>query len=148
VHPLLLVFIAVALGAVGQICLKQGMGGMRISGPLPQKLVGLVSAIFTPYVFCGLFLYAVSTLFWLTVLTTQELSYVYPMIAVGYVVVTVLSLVFLHEQVSPLRWLSLFIICVGVAMLALLGANRSQPGAHNSGSSIQTSQHTPYDSTP
>ena len=125
VHPLLLVLIAVSLGAVGQVFLKHGMGGVSISGSIVEKAIRLLHAILTPYVFIGILLYVISTLFWLVVLTTEKLSYVYPMIAVGYVLTTMLSLLFLHERVKPLGWLSLFVICLGVAMLAVLGGDRA-----------------------
>ncbi len=137
-HPLLLVLIAVALGAVGQIFLKQGMGGMKLSGAGAQRVLSLLAAILKPAVFTGLLLYAISTLFWLTVLTTQQLSYVYPMIAVGYVLVTVLSVLFLREQVSALRWLSLLVICAGVAMLAVWGGNHSGSKVQSLESGVQT----------
>ncbi|NIM05743.1 MAG: EamA family transporter [Armatimonadetes bacterium] len=126
VHPLLLVLIAVTLGAVGQIMLKQGMGGTGVSGSIGQQGRILFRAILTPYVLFGLMLYGISALFWLKVLSTQELSYVYPMIAVSYVIVTVLSIIFLREQISPMRWVALLVICAGVAMLALWGANKAQ----------------------
>jgi drug/metabolite transporter (DMT)-like permease len=128
VHPLVLVLIAVSLGAAGQILLKQGMGGVEITGPLGRQGRILLRAILTPYVFLGITLYAVSTLFWLKVLTTQELSYVYPMIAVSYVMVTILSIIFLQERVNPMRWLALVVICAGVAMLAIWGNNKAKSG--------------------
>lgn len=121
VHPLILVLIALTLGAVGQLLLKQGISGINISGTIFQQLMTLFRAVFTPFVFFGIMMYAISALFWLKVLSTQELSYVYPMIAVSYVTVTILSIIFLHEHVSPMRWIALFIICLGVAMLAIWG---------------------------
>jgi len=124
-HPLILVLFAVMLGAVGQILLKQGMGGLDISGAIGAKLTGILKAMLQPYVLAGLCCYVISTLFWLLVLTTQELSYVYPMIAIGYVLVTILSVIFLREHVPPLRWVSLGVICLGVAMLATLGVKKN-----------------------
>lgn len=126
VHPLVLVLIAVSLGAAGQIFLKQGMREVALTGALGQQARLLFRAILTPNVFFGLVLYAVSTLFWLKVLSTEELSYVYPMIAVSYALVTILSAIFLHERVNPMRWISLLVICLGVAMLAIWGANKVQ----------------------
>lgn len=129
-HPLLLVLIAISIGAIAQILLKKGMTGIILLGP-----ASLIAAVFTPYVFVGLALYAFSTLFWLKVLSTQELSYVYPMIAVSYVIVAVLSAFFLHEKISLMRGLSLAVICAGVAMLATLGANKTSK-AHSPHSEV------------
>lgn len=123
VHPLLLVLIAISLAAVAQICFKIGMGGAAIAGAPGKQAFILLRAVFTPFVFVGLTLYVISTVLWLKLLSTQELSYIYPMIALSYVLVTILSIVILKEQVPPLRWLALLVICLGVAMLAILGKN-------------------------
>jgi uncharacterized membrane protein len=130
VHPLLMVLIAISLAAVAQILFKTGMTGAALSGAPGEQTRTILRAVFTPMVFSGLFLYGVSTLLWLKLLSTQELSYIYPMIAVSYVMVTLLSIIFLKEQVPPLRWLALLVICLGVAMLAILGKNpRTQTSA-------------------
>jgi drug/metabolite transporter (DMT)-like permease len=123
VHPLLLVLIAISLAAVAQIFFKTGMNDLKLDGAPGQQTLLILRAVFKPAVFFGLFLYVVSTVLWLKLLSTQELSYIYPMIAVSYVMVTVLSIVVLKEDVPPLRWLALLVICLGVAMLAILGKN-------------------------
>ena len=138
VHPLFLVLIAVSLGSVGQVFLKTGMGGTSITGSFAEKGMELLRAIINPYVLIGLSLYVISTLFWLVVLSTQKLSYVYPMIAVGYVLTTMLSFVILHERVKPLGWLALLVICLGVAMLAVLGGDQASSKTKNPQTKTET----------
>jgi len=118
-HVLVLVAIAVILASFGQVAMKVGM--MRI-GDLGQPglafVFGLVKAIFTPYVFLGFFLYAVSSLFWLMVLKQAKLSYAYPLIASTYVIVLFLSWVFFQERITLVRSLGVLLICLGVVFVA------------------------------
>lgn len=119
VHPLVLVLIAVALGAFGQVSLKYGVGLLKDFGPLGGgTILSLVRAIFTPYVFFGFLLYGISSLFWLFVLQQKELSYLYPMIAVGYVLVVFLSWRFFGDHVGWLRVAGVALICAGVVLVA------------------------------
>lgn len=115
VHPLLLVAIAVTLGAFGQVALKHGMSLIGGDG---SALLKAIHGIITPYVLLGLSLYVFSTVIWLAVLATEELSYVYPMIATGYLLVSFLAWVFFREQISSWRIIGVVMICMGVAFVA------------------------------
>lgn len=116
---LLLIFVSVILGVLGQLSMKQGM--LRV-GYVSLELTKLSSSFFhiitTPFVLLGLFLYAVSAMFWLVVLSRVELSYAYPMISIGYVFVIFFSWVLFHEHISSSRILGALLICSGVLLLA------------------------------
>ncbi|UCH35512.1 MAG: multidrug resistance protein [Armatimonadota bacterium] len=118
---LLLVFIAVVLASFGQIAMKHGMNLTGSLGPSPGVtiLFGLLKAVFTPYVFLGLALYAISAMFWLMVLKqAQELSYVYPLIGSTYVIVLLLSWLFFKEHITLVRSVGVVLICLGVVFVA------------------------------
>ena len=120
-----LIAIAELLGAFGQVFMKIGMGGRP---PIPggETLivriiafgVWLVQTVFTRNVFIGLMLYFISSLFWLTLLRWFELSFVYPLIATGYIVVMVLSYFFFHDQITWVRIVGVLLICAGVGFIA------------------------------
>ncbi len=125
-NPLSLLLISVALGSVGQLVLKHGIaqiGGLHAAPGVLGMLTGALRAIFTPYIFLGFAFYGLSSLLWLNVLSQVKLSTAYPMIAVGYVLVVILSAVFLREKVSPITVAGLFFICLGVSLIGV-GANR------------------------
>jgi uncharacterized membrane protein len=48
-----------------------------------------------------------------------DYSYVMPAGAFGYALLTLLAVVFLHESVSPRRWIGVILICVGVLVVGL-----------------------------
>lgn len=113
----LLIFTPISMAAIGQILLKSGMnkiGEITFSGQLPSSFL----KIFTnPLVLVGLFFYGGGMLLWLIVLSKEELSFVYPMVAASYVITVVLSRIFLKEEVPMLRWFALLIIVVGILLI-------------------------------
>ena len=111
--------IVTAVGAVGQLLLKVGMGQVANKAP---SLAGILKIMVTePLVLFGLILYALNTILYLRVLQQYPLSLVYPMIAFSYVVVTVLAWLLLGEQVPMLRIIGLLTISIGVLLLAVSG---------------------------
>ena len=54
---------------------------------------------------------------YMTVLSWADYSYVMPAGAFGYALLTLLAVVFLHENVSPRRWVGVALICIGVLLV-------------------------------
>ncbi|MFM7585277.1 MAG: EamA family transporter [Caldilinea sp.] len=46
-----------------------------------------------------------------------ELSYAYPALSLGYVLITLVSAAILGEQVTTLRWAGVFVIVAGVILV-------------------------------
>jgi len=65
--------------------------------------------------------FAVATLLWLVVLRHTAISYAYPLLGAGYILVTLLAKWLLQEKVSLLRWASILVITAGVL---IVGANQ------------------------
>lgn len=83
------------------------------------QFVGFLMKLFTNYQsLAGLFLYFVSGLIWAYLLTKLDISFVQPILALTYVATPILAILFLDEYVSPLRWLGIFVIIVGVTVVA------------------------------
>lgn len=120
INPIVLLLINVVLGSAGQIALKQGvtsLGGLSGGSGLLGMFTGALRAIATPYVFLGFALYGISSLLWLNILSQVRLSIAYPMISLSYVVVVLLSSVFLKEKVNPITLGGLLLICLGVSLI-------------------------------
>lgn len=115
-HPVVLILVAVSFGAIAQLLLKTGIDSVKGD---TVGFTGLIIAAFTNLrVLVGFVLYAFGSVLWIVVLSKAELSYAYPMIALAYVVVTILSKVFLHEEVTLVRWSGLALICCGVFLIS------------------------------
>ena len=119
IRPLWLILTSVFLGVVGQLSMKKGMSYLGpISLNLSTLFVNLTRMLTSPFVLFGLFLYAISAVLWLAVLSRVQLSYAYPMISIGYVLILILSWVFLNERLVYLRILGVLLICCGVFLVS------------------------------
>lgn len=115
-----LVLLAIVCGVAGQLSLKSGMTqvGQVGAAALAQPLQLALRVLTTPLVVGGLGLYVLGAAAWLTVLSRVPLSLAYPMLALSYALTPALAWLLLGEQVSSLRWLGIFTICVGVLLVA------------------------------
>ena len=120
--PVVVILVNVVLGSIGQISLRYGasrLGDLRVGYGLASSLLGAFKGIFTPYVFLGLLLYAVSAVLWIFVLNQVRLSFAYPMISLSYVLVVLLSALILGERVPTVTIGGLILICLGVSLIGV-----------------------------
>jgi len=116
---LLLVMVCVTIGVFGQLAMKKGM---NIVGFITLRDVfssRIFSIIFQKYVFIGIMLYVSSALIWLVVLSQEELSFVYPLISIGYVLTAILSKFLFNESLTMFRFFGILLICGGVYLIVL-----------------------------
>lgn len=119
--PLLLAFSAPAIGTTGQLLLKYVMKGIGPLGTAGGDSVWRVCARLAgnPLFLAAVALYALGFVVWLIVLSRLELSYAYPILALSYCFVPALSHYVFGEQVSPMRWVGVGIICLGVSVVGI-----------------------------
>lgn len=114
-----LILAGVLLNAFAQVLLKKGMLSIGYFEfhfqdffPILKK-VGLNS-----YILSGLASYVISVMIWLLVLARVEVSYAYPFLSVGYVVVTAMGYFLFQENLSWMRVSGIAVIVVGVLLLS------------------------------
>ena len=107
-----LVLVNVVLLVIGQLLFKLGLD--RIGA---LTLHNLFVVFLFPLIWAGLVLYVVATLIWFFVLSRAQLNVVYPLQSISYILALVLSIVILHEQATPLRWVGTVVILVGVVLV-------------------------------
>ncbi len=116
----LLIFASIGLAVMGQLFLKRGM--MQV-GIIHLRLYNLGDSLLRMFtnisVIAGVLFFGASTALWMVILSNIELSYAYPMVSIGYVVVALSSRRFFKEKVSFTRWLSIAIICTGVILVTM-----------------------------
>lgn len=110
---LLLVTMCTFIGAAAQVFIKSGANSISASGLIPTLLA---MAMNWRLVF-GYSLYGISAALMVLALKHGELSILYPIIALTYVWVTILSVLLFHEQISLSRAAGLALIVGGVAVL-------------------------------
>jgi len=115
----LLVFISVAAMTAAQLFLKKGV---LFIGQCPLNFSDLIpffiKAFTNNYVISAVFLTILTALTWIVVVSRAQLTFVYPFMALSYVLVALFSLFILKEDVTLLRWLGIIAICLGVFLVS------------------------------
>jgi len=120
VHPFAVALFSIVLGASGQFLFRLGMlhyGKVTVTGIWGQ----LGSIIFTPAIFLGFSCFGVSSILWLVVISRWELSYAYPLVALGYVMAILYGTFLLHETLTLPKIVGSVLILAGISVLGLWG---------------------------
>ena len=93
--------------------------GMKKLGPVSLDHPALlVHAVLTPYVALGIAMLIGFFASYTAALSWADLTYVLPTTSIGNVVIALLSRFWLHEQITPSRWLGIVLITMGVGFVA------------------------------
>ena len=118
IKTLVMILAMVVCANAGDLMLKRGMtkiGAVQISASGLQH--ALLATITNGTIWIGIFFLTGFMLSYMTVLSWADYSYVMPAGAFGYALLTLLAVIFLHEHVSPRRWIGVVLICAGVLLV-------------------------------
>lgn len=117
---IVMILLSVALSSCAQLALKKGM----LSVGFHLSLYEIIKAVaFNIYIFSGVSMHILALIVWLYVLKNVEVSYAYPFISLGFLVVLFTSVLFLGETISTYKVLGTLLICTGTALIALQKAH-------------------------
>lgn len=116
-----LLIVSVVFAIAGQLTLKSAMEEVGRIGAREVSAAGetIKRAVKEPRLWIGLTLFAVSAIFWLVVLSRVPLSVAYPFVGVSYILIVGFSRFFLNEHVPTLRWIGVFVVALGIAIVGL-----------------------------
>jgi uncharacterized membrane protein len=113
-----MVLAMVVCANAGDLTLKRGMSQ---NGAVVLTAAGLAHAfrltVTNGTIWMGIFFLTGFMVSYMTVLSWADYSYVMPAGAFGYALLTLLAVIFLHESVSPRRWVGVILICIGVMLV-------------------------------
>ncbi|WP_373155649.1 EamA family transporter [Clostridium sp. AUH-JLR23] len=109
---LILCLVNTLMMVCGQILFKIGSNGKEIT-----SLIDMIRLMFSPIVLIALCLYAGTTMLWLYILSKVDISFAYPIQALAFPVVMIVSAFIFHEQIPMLRWVGVIIIFIGVLLV-------------------------------
>lgn len=78
----------------------------------------LKDALFTPYLWLGFLSVAVIFVIWSTVLSKIDLSVAVPVCSFSYITVPLISMIYLHEKISLVRWIGIALILCGIIFVS------------------------------
>ena len=115
---ILLILSSVALNALAQLFIKQGMAKIGVVSLKLEQLWHMFLASFTNLpLISGMMCYAVSIVLWMVVLSKVNVSLAYPFLSVGYIITAVLAYFLFNEPLTIQKCIGIAIICLGVVIL-------------------------------
>jgi drug/metabolite transporter (DMT)-like permease len=126
----LLIFLMVIFGPLGNVLLGKGMkciGAVGIA-TLPET-INFLSRVFTSStIWLGIGFLAVFFVANILVLSWADYSYVQPASSVAYGMSALLAHFLLREVVTPMRWIGVLLICLGVLVVGHTPPRTTGPG--------------------
>jgi drug/metabolite transporter (DMT)-like permease len=110
-------FGAIALAACGHLLIKQGLSSAAHSAAVTGLADKISLYLFHSALPIGLAIYGIGTLLWIRAVASKNISFLYPLTALNYVIVSIGGKVFFNERISFGRWAGISIVVLGVAML-------------------------------
>ncbi|MGL4760208.1 MAG: EamA family transporter [Sarcina sp.] len=98
----------------GQLLWKIGLDQVSLSSAKE-----IIFAIFNKYIFGGLVIYAVATIYWFYILKTNDLTKVYPLQSMSYIISLAAGYFILHEKINTNTFIGTIIILIGVTVISI-----------------------------
>ena len=113
-----MVMLTNAVNGIGQMLMKKGLpqGIDLFSSNGLHQLASLSAS--SGLLWLGILVYASNFFLWAIVLSRLELTVAIVLTSVSYLILPLISVGFLHEKVSPLRWGGIFLIMLGICMVS------------------------------
>ena len=111
---IIIILTSIVLGAIGQVLLKVGANKLV---SIEITLTGLVTLFKNYYIFIGLLFFATSFVLWVKVLTRNDLSYVYPMLSISYIIIIIASKFLFNEPFTVNKIIGIIAIITGVLFI-------------------------------
>ncbi|MDR2268541.1 MAG: hypothetical protein LBD81_03795 [Holosporaceae bacterium] len=104
----------VLLNSLAQVLIKSGVKTLNFGQPLAQLCLAVVSNL---YIFLGTAVLVASLALWIYLLSQYDLSFLYPITSLGFVMTAIAGCLFFSETISFGRGLGIFFILLGVIFI-------------------------------
>ena len=117
---LLILLVGLVFESTGVVLLKKGIAEVgEIRQFRPAEILRIVKlAMRQPNVWLGVFFEALFFLSLLILMSKADISFLWPLTGLSFVMATFAALIFLGETVSPLRWAGVVLIMLGAALIS------------------------------
>ncbi|MBI3741528.1 MAG: EamA family transporter [Chloroflexi bacterium] len=114
---------ALLFSTTGELFLKRGMNEVGTLDFTSSALIPTLIKVATNWnIWIGFVGFFGGSVFWLSVISRVPLSFAYPFLGLGYVIIAIESWLFLSEGFHPLRFIGTIVVALGVVMVSLGGA--------------------------
>jgi len=105
---IILVLIGSFIGTFGSLYLKKGAKNFNFN---------ILEQIRNKQLILGIFLFVLSSIFYIYALSMEKLSLLYPLTSLTYIWVALVSVKFLGEKMNKPKWLGIALIIIGISLV-------------------------------
>lgn len=118
---LLYIFLIIVPGTAGELCVSRAMKRVgEVTDFRPHAIARvIVRAMKVSWMWIGLSMMTLGFFALLAMLSIANVSFVFPATALSYAAGALGGKLFLHERVTPQRWIGVLIVCIGVTLVFL-----------------------------
>ncbi|HLP76218.1 MAG TPA: DMT family transporter, partial [Candidatus Paceibacterota bacterium] len=117
---LLILLVGLTFESAGVVLLKKGMDGIgdmeKVS--VSEVLRVVKAGVTSPQILLGVFFEALFFGCLLMLMSKSDISFLWPLTALSFVFATFAAIWFLHEHVSPARWIGVILIMIGAGFIS------------------------------
>jgi drug/metabolite transporter (DMT)-like permease len=113
------VLVALFFEAIGVVFLSKGLKEIgALKDPNLAGVADLVGrAVCNRYILSGVFFEALFFIGLLYLISKADVSFVWPLTSLSFVITALAAKIYLHEQISSLRWAGVCLIMMGAALI-------------------------------
>lgn len=113
------ILLSILMSSTAHVVLKKGMMVHADTATSSDHLASQLWAVaFNPWVIGGMFLHVGALVVWLYALSRVDISFAYPFLAFGYVLVSLAAWLWLDEHIGTTKILAMVIIVFGIVILS------------------------------
>lgn len=110
---IILVLIGSFIGTFGSLYLKKGAKHFNFN---------ILKQLKNKHLILGIFLFVLSSVFYIYALSMERLSLLYPLTSLTYIWVALVSIKFLRERMNKHKWLGIAMIILGIFFVTYFSA--------------------------
>ncbi len=125
---LLILLIGLIFEAAGVVLLKKGINQIgAIQKIVPSQVIRIIrSGVTNPTVLLGVLFEALFFGCLLILMSKSDITFLWPLTALSFVMTTFAALIFLGETVSAIRWAGVVFIVIGAALISYSEHSKSK----------------------
>ena len=111
----ILLIINIFMLVCGQVLWKIGMGKIHFQ----ISFKGIINTLTNPYIFSGGIIYVFATVIWLYLLSREQLSRIYPLQSLCYIVGAIAGVIIFNESLTISKIFGLLLIFAGAILVGI-----------------------------
>ena len=113
-----IILFSIFLSSFAHLFLKKGVSQLEYFSSGEINIFKILKVGLNPWVFSGMTLHVAALVVWLWALSRVDISFAYPFLALGYIIVGLMAWIWLGESLSITRIIGMIIILTGLVVIS------------------------------